>query len=110
MQNQSNTIYKIRFFENDQKETLEAQVRIVEPSEFPGLVCFRDFVFKDQTKQIILPTEDKSSKRFNQTKAMHVPYHNILYIEEVQEEKIDLNKLPFLKKLPEQESAEDQNH
>tara|TARA_B100001094_G_C18107367_1_gene759163 strand:- start:1024 stop:1362 length:339 start_codon:yes stop_codon:yes gene_type:complete len=99
MKKKQKTIFIIRFFEKDQKDTLEAYVRVVEPSDFPGLVCFRDFVFKDQTKQIILPEEEKSNKRFNRTKAIHIPYHNILFIEEVDEEKPELKQLPFLRNL-----------
>ena len=97
MKEKQNYIYKVRFFEKDQKDPIEAYVKIVEPSDFPGLVCFRDFVFKDQTNQIILPAEEKSSKRFHQTNAIHIPYHNILFIEELNQEKADLKKLPFLK-------------
>lgn len=92
-------LFKVRFFENDRENPIEALVRIVEPSEFPGLVCFADFVFKDQTKKIIMPDEDKALKRFKKTRSLHIPYHNILYIEEIEEEAVDLKQLPFLREI-----------
>ena len=93
------TLFKVKFFEKDQEKPMEVLVRHVEPSDFPGLVCFSDFVFKDQTKKIIMPDEDKATKRFKKTKSIHVPYHNILFIEEVDDEEVDLKKLPFLREI-----------
>lgn len=93
------TIYRVRFFEREPKQTLEALVRRVEPSEFPGLVCFSEFVFKDQHKKIVLPEEDAASKRFGQTQSLHVPYHNIISIEEILDEPVDLKNLPFLREV-----------
>ena len=90
-------IYRVRFVEKSQSSPLEALVRHVEPSSLPGLVCLSDFVFKDATKMIILPEEDAASKRFRQTIAMHIPYHNILFVEEIHDEPTDLKTLPFLK-------------
>ena len=94
-----NLVYKVKFFENDRNNPLEIMVKDIGPSDFPGLVCFRDFVFKDQTKKIILPEEDAATKRFSKTKSIHVPYHNILFIEEIEEEKVDLKQLPFLREI-----------
>ncbi|MGE0173537.1 MAG: DUF1820 family protein [Oligoflexales bacterium] len=90
-------IYRVRFVEKDQKEPIEALVKSVEPSDFTGLVCFKDFVFRDQTKKIILPEEEAASKRFHKTLALHIPYHNILFVEELYDEPVDYNSLAFLK-------------
>lgn len=103
---ENKTIFRIKFFENDREKPIEALVRTIESSEFPGLVCFSEFVFKDNTKKIILPGEEESSKRFNKTKAVHIPYHNILLIEEIEEEKTDLTNLPFLKPLEPQKQSD----
>lgn len=77
-----NSIYKVRFFEKDKTDVIELQVRSVEPSEFPGLICFKDLVF-EPAGAIIRPDLDKAHGKFSETRAIHVPYHNILYIEEI---------------------------
>ncbi|MDQ3234439.1 MAG: DUF1820 family protein, partial [Pseudobdellovibrionaceae bacterium] len=82
-------IYRVRFVEKSQSAPIEALVRHVEPSTLPGLVCLSEFVFKDATKMIILPEEDAASKRFRNTISMHIPYHNILFVEEFHEEPVD---------------------
>ena len=94
-------VFKVKFFEKDQKSPMEILVRHVEPSDFPGLVCFSDFVFRDQTKKIIMQEEDTASKRFSKTRSLHIPYHNILSVEEIEDEKADLKNLPFLRELSE---------
>jgi hypothetical protein len=99
-------IYRVRFVEKSQSTPMEALVRHVEPSTLPGLVCLSDFIFKDATKMIILPEEDAASKRFRNTISMHIPYHNILFVEEIHDEPVDVKALPFLKEVtdhPEQE-------
>ena len=58
-----------------------------------------EFVFKDSLKKIILPEEDKASKRFRKTESLHVPYHNILFVEKLYDDPVDLEQLPFLKPL-----------
>ncbi len=92
-------IYRVRFFEREPKQILEALVRRVEPSEFPGLVCFSEFVFRDNQKKIVLPEEDAASKRFHKTQALHIPYHNIISVEEIFDEPTDLKNLPFLREV-----------
>jgi hypothetical protein len=64
-------------------------------------------VFKDATKMIILPEEDAASKRFRNTISMHIPYHNILFVEEIHDEPVDVKALPFLKEVTEEESGQD---
>ena len=95
-----------KFMEQGQGEPTEALVRQVEPSEIPGLVCLKDFVFKDVTKKIILPQEEAASKRFRKTKSLHIPYHNILFLEETEDEPTDLKQLPFMKEVQSNDEAQ----
>ncbi len=97
-------IYRVRFVEKNQSTPMEALVRHVEPSNLPGLVCLSEFVFKDATKMIILPEEEAASKRFRQTVSMHIPYHNILFVEELFDEPVDIKSLPFLKEVQDEPS------
>lgn len=90
-------LFKIRFVEKDIKEPIELVVKYVSPSEFIGLVKLSGLVFEDQRKYVILPEEDQARKRFAKTETLHIPYHNILYIEEFLNEPTDLKKLPFVK-------------
>jgi hypothetical protein len=93
------SIYRVRFVEKEPSHPMEAWVKHVEPSHLPGLVVLRGFIFRDATKMIILPEEEAASKRFRNTEALHVPYHNLLFVEEIQDEPVDVKQLPFLKDL-----------
>ncbi len=93
------TVYRVRFRETEQAKATEALVKKVEPSDIPGLVCLSEFVFRDATKTIILPEEVEASKRFRKTLSLHVPYHNILFVEEMHDEPTDIKRLPFLKEV-----------
>lgn len=79
-----NTIFKVSFFEQDKSDAVVLQVATVEPSEFPGLVCFKDLLLEPQGA-IIRPDTAKSAEKFRHTRSIHVPYHNILYIEEIED-------------------------
>ena len=93
-------IYRVRFVDKPQGQPIEATVRSVEPSQLPGFVCLKDFIFKDATKMIILPEEEAASKRWRQTQSLQIPYHHILFVEEIYDEPVDLRNLPFLKEVP----------
>lgn len=100
MGNKKDTIFRVRFSEKSNGPILDVLVRQVEPSNLPGLVCLRDFIFRDSTKMIIMPEEDAASKRFRQTQSLHIPYHNILSVEEIFDEPTNLHQLPFLREIP----------
>ena len=96
------TLFKVRFSQKNNKESLEVLVRSVDSSHLPGMICLRDFVFLDNKKMIILPEEDAAAKRFRGTQALHLPYHQIDSVEEVVEQPLALQSLPFIKMLPEE--------
>lgn len=106
MASKRETIFRVRFLEKHQGEAIEALVRQIEPSNLPGLVRLSAFVFKDTTKKIILPEEEAAGRRFRHTQTLHIPYHNILFVEELFDEPIDVHQLPFLRNLT-LESEED---
>lgn len=89
------TLFRVRFNDKGPKETVEVIVRHVTPSEMPGMVCLREFVFQDAKKKIILPDEDSASKRYRKTQSLHIPYHQIQTIEEIIDEPTDVKNLPF---------------
>lgn len=101
------TIFRVRFLEKPQGQAMEAMVRQIEASSLPGLVCLRQFVFKDSTKKIIMPEEEAAAKRFRQTESFHIPYHNILFVEEIFDEPVDIRELPFLRELVLEKDARD---
>ena len=106
---EKNDLYKVRFQIRDSKNIHEVVVQSVGSSEFLGLLTLEGFVFNDQKKQVILPTEDDARKRFGNVNRLHIPYHNILCIEEFTAEKTDLKKLPFIKGLDQDPSQDDDN-
>lgn len=78
-------IYKVRFLDPDKDDKdatgpIELMVRQVEPSSFPGLLCLRELIFE--------PSDSRHAEsavlaeRYRGTTAIHVPYHNVLVIEE----------------------------
>lgn len=92
-------LYRVRFQNREDKKPLEVVVRSVDSSEFMGLLVLEGFVFDDATKHVILPTEEEARKRFRNTDKLHIPYHNILFVEEFTESDKDLKNLPFVREV-----------
>jgi hypothetical protein len=92
-------LYRVRFMDRNEKDLTEVVVRSVAPSELFGLVCLEDFVFNDQRKFIILPEEDAARKKFAKTERLHLPYHNLVYVEEFLDEPTDVRNLPFVREV-----------
>lgn len=90
-------LYRVRFMTKDENKPIEVVVKKVVSSEFLGLIMLEDFVFSDQRQQVILPSEDKMKKQYSDTKRLHVPYHNIISIEEFIPSKLDVKNLPFMR-------------
>lgn len=97
---ESERLYRVRFNSKDGKDPSEVTVKNVYPSDFMGLVTLEGFVFKDQTKMVILPEEDEIRKRFNKTERLHIPYHQLVFVEEYNEQPADLKNLPFVREIP----------
>jgi hypothetical protein len=91
--------FRVRFLDRDEKQPMEVVVTHVGPSDFFGLVCLQGFVFNDNKKLVILPDEDQMRKRFGKTERLHIPYHNLVYVEEFNDTPADLKNLPFLKEV-----------
>ena len=90
-------LYRVKFLEKGESESTTVVVETFEQSEHLGLVTLAGFVFKDQTKLVLLPEEDAIRKRFAKTHRLHIPYHVLLSVEEFTEEPVDLKNLPFIK-------------
>ncbi|RYZ69653.1 MAG: DUF1820 family protein [Proteobacteria bacterium] len=93
------TIFRVRFIEKNSEQPMETLVRQIDSSHLPGLVCLSQFVFKDSTKKIILPEEEAAAKRYRNTERLHIPFHNILFVEEFHDEPLDIRELPFLREV-----------
>lgn len=95
-------LFRVKFIDRDSKdpkEPVEVTVSSFTASEFFGLVVLEGFVFKDQKKYVILPNEDAIRKRFGKTERLHIPYHNLIYVEEFYDEPADVKNLPFIKEV-----------
>ena len=90
-------VFRVRFQSKDQKTPVEVVVRSISSSEFLGLVCLEGFVFSDHSKQVILPSEDETRKRFEKINKLYIPYHNIIFIEEFKQEETDFKTISLLK-------------
>ena len=82
---------------------MEVVVSSIESSDFLGLIKLSGFIFNESKKQIVLSSESEARKRYGKVNCLHIPYHNISSIEEFNEEKTDLENLPFIKKIPSKE-------
>lgn len=91
------SLYRVRFMTKEDVKPVEVVVKRVVSSEFLGLIMLEDFVFSDTKQHVLLPSEDKIRRQFTDTRRLHIPYHNILSIEEFSPNKIDLKNLPFIR-------------
>lgn len=107
MSKEKKHLYRVSFQAKEDPGSFEVVVESVVTSEFMGLITLEGFVFNDVTKQVILPAEDKARKRFGKIKRLHIPYHSILFIEEFNEEPINIENLPFIKKVIAQDQSKD---
>lgn len=101
-----NIIFRVSFYEKDRKDPIELRVKSVSPSEFPGLVCFKDIQPDAQAGAIILPDQEKNIKKYKNTKSIHVPYHNIIFIEELDEGTEEPQKLAFVRDIKSEPTKE----
>ncbi len=103
-------LYRVRFFDQSERKIVEVLVERVEPSDLAGLVLLQGFVFRDQTKLVILPEEDEARQRFSKTHKLHIPYHAISFVEEFEDAPADIHKLPFVRKVEEKELKSGSSH
>jgi hypothetical protein len=92
-------IYRVRFRDGEGKDPIEVTCQTVRPSELFGLVVLENLIFRDNTKFVILPAEDEARKRFAKTGRIHVPYHQLVMVEEFDEAPADVTKLPFVREV-----------
>ena len=98
-QTHSRTLYRVKFCERDSKDAHEVVVSSVSQSEYMGLVVLEGFQFSDNKRAVVLPNEEEARKRFGDTERLHVPFHNIIYMEEFAEKPADLHQLAFIKEV-----------
>jgi len=91
--------YRVRFLDRDEKQPIEITVKSVGPSEFFGLVCLDGIVFADSPTGIVLPEEEALRRRFGKSQKLHIPYHNIVYVEEFSDDAAEVHTLPFMREI-----------
>ena len=91
--------YRVKFLEKNAKNPVTVIATTVRASEYFGMIVIEGLVFNDHRRHIILPEEDNTRRRFAKTNRLHIPYHNVICIEEFNEEPPDLKKLPFIKQV-----------
>ncbi len=91
--------YRVKFLEKNAEHPVTVVASTVRASEYFGMIAIEGLVFNDHRRHIILPDEDSARRRFAKTNRLHIPYHNVICIEEFDEEPPDLKKLPFIKQV-----------
>ena len=87
-------LFRIKYTDKIEKKTIVLVAGKVVMSDFFGLIAIEQLIFSNQRKQIVLPEEDTIRMRFADTKKLHIPYHNIISIEEFLEDAPSLKKMP----------------
>ncbi len=103
MTQENHTYYNVKFFEPDLKKYYDVYVKDVFPSEIIGLVTLQDFHFRDETKSVLLTSEEEARKRFSKTERMHIPYQHITYVEEIHMSDTESKNVPFIHQFPKTE-------
>ena len=90
-------MFRVRFLDRDEKQPIESIVKSVGPSEFFGLVCLDGLVFADSSNGLILPEQEALKRRFGNSQRLHIPYHNIVYVEEFSDNQAEVHAFPFIR-------------
>ena len=93
-------LFRVRFLNKEDSKASEVVVKEVISSDLMGFILLKDFVFNDQKKPVILPSEEEARKRFHDVRKLHIPYHNVISIEEFEPENLEVKKFPFIKPAP----------
>lgn len=80
----SQTIYKVIFY--NQNQVFEVYARAIFQSEMYGFVEIEEFVFDEEAKVIVDPSEEKLKTEFLNVKRSYIPMHSIIRIDEVEKE------------------------
>ena len=71
-------IYKVRFKAKEDAKVTEVTVRYVTSSEIMGCIALENFIFREQSKHLIVPKDEDLAKKYHGVKKLHVPFHNLL--------------------------------
>jgi hypothetical protein len=77
-------IYRIFF--NSQSKSYEIYARKVQQGDLAGFVEVEDLVFGERSSIVVDPSEDALKKEFDGVKRLHLPYHAVVRIDEVEKE------------------------
>jgi hypothetical protein len=80
----SKSIYRIFF--NSQGKAYELYARRVQQGELAGFVEVEDLVFGERSSIVVDPSEDALKKEFSGVKRLHLPFHAVVRIDEVEKE------------------------
>ncbi len=77
-------IYRIFFI--SQGKSYEIYARKVQQGELAGFVEIEELVFGEKSSIVVDPSEDALKKEFGGVKRLHLPFHAIVRIDEVEKE------------------------
>lgn len=77
-------IYRIMF--NCQGKGYEIYARKINQGEMYGFIEIEDIVFGERSNLVVDPSEEVLKKEFSGIKKMHIPFHSISRIDEVEKE------------------------
>jgi len=84
MSKASTRIYRIFF--TSQGKAYELYARKVQTGDLMGFVEVEELVFGEKSSLVVDPSEDALRKEFSGVRRMHLPFHSIVRIEEVEKE------------------------
>jgi hypothetical protein len=84
MTRRTQRIYRIFF--NNQGKSYEIYARHVEQDDLQGFVRIEDLLFGEKSSIVVDPAEDALKKEFSGVRCLHLPFHSIFRIDEVEKE------------------------
>ena len=80
----SNTVYRVIFL--NQGEVYELYARSVSQGGIFGFVEVSDLIFRDETKRVIDPSQERIANEFKGVPRTFVPLHAVVRIDQVERE------------------------
>jgi hypothetical protein len=76
-------LYRINYITN--ADVYELYAQSVSSQDMLGFITLSDLLFEVNTQVVIDPVEERLKTEFEGVKTLHIPLHNVLKIEEVEQ-------------------------
>lgn len=82
--NEPDSVYRVLFLQQD--KMYDVYAKNIYQSDIYGFIEVEDFLFGEDAKQVVDPTQEKIKKEFEHIGRVFIPMHAVLRIDEVQKQ------------------------